>query len=108
MAISSSASGSQLTVLDTEHTLTTKTDAGTYILIVDFTPLADGDIVILRIKTKCKSGSTSRIAYTATFAHTQVTKNVYSVPIPVDTEIVCTLEQTDGSVRTFDWNLLFI
>lgn len=108
MAISSKASGSQVAIIDTEHTLTTQTDAGTYILVVDLNTLVDGDTVILRIKTKAKSGSTSRLAYTALYSNAQNIDNVYSIPVPIDTEIVCTLEQTDGTGRTFDWNLLFI
>jgi hypothetical protein len=108
MAIASKTSGSQTAVIDTEHTLTTQTDAGTYILVVDLNVLANGDTVVLKIKTKAKTGSTSHLAYSATYANVQSNLNVYSIPVPIDTEIVCTLEQTDGTGRTFDWNLLFI
>ena len=33
-------------------------------------------------------------------------ENKYSPAISIDTELICTIEQTDGSTRTFDWNLL--
>lgn len=107
MALSSVGSGSQTATLDTEHTLDTETGAGVYVLVVDMNNLVDGDVVILRMKTKNKTGSTSRLAYQATFSNAQVEINKYSPAIPVDTELICTLEQTDGAAgRSFDWNLL--
>ena len=58
------------------------------------------------MKTKAKTGSTSRLAYEATFYNVQGEMNKYSPAIPIDTELICTIEQTDGTTRTFDWNLL--
>ncbi len=106
MAVTSVGADTQTAVIDTEHTLDTETTAGVYVLVVDMNNLADGDVVILRMKTKNQSGSTSRLAYQATFANVQVEKNKYSPAIPIDTELICTLEQTDGTGRNFDWNLL--
>lgn len=108
MALASVGSGSQTAVIDTEHVLDTETAAGTYILVVDMINLVNGDTVTLRIKTKAKTGSTSRLAYAVTYANLQSTINTYSIPVPIDTEIICTLEQTEGTGRVFDWNLLFI
>jgi hypothetical protein len=65
-----------------------------------------GDVLELRIKTKAKSGGTSRLAYMATYANAQAEPIKYSIPVPVDTEIVATLMQTDGTGRDFPWNLL--
>jgi hypothetical protein len=106
MAVTSVGSGTQTATLDTEHTLDTETTAGVYVLVVDTNAMVAGDIVILRIKTKDKSGGDSRLAYQATYANAQSELHKYSIPIPVDTEILCTLEQTDGTGRDFDWNLL--
>ena len=106
MTVASSGSGTQTATLDTEHTLDTETTAGVYVLVVDMNNLVDGDVVILKMKTKNKTGSTSRLAYQATYANAQTEINKYSPAIPVDTEIICTLEQTDGTGRDFDWNLL--
>jgi hypothetical protein len=106
MAVTSVGSGSQACTLDTEHTLDTETTAGVYVLVVDLNPLVDGDTVILRLKTKAKSGSTSRLAYQTIYSNSQLEKNKYSPAIPIDTELICTIEQTDGTGRTFDWNLL--
>ena len=106
MALSSVGSGSQTAVIDTEHTLDTETGAGVYVLVVDMNNLTLGDVVVLRMKTKAKTGSTSRLAYIKTFSNIQIEINKYSPAIPIDTELICTLEQTDGTGRSFDWNLL--
>lgn len=106
MAVVSIANGSQLAVISTEHTLTTQTAAGIYALGVDLNVLANGDTVELTVKTKMKSGSTSRVAYKAVYVNAQSDPNKYSIPIPSDTEVVFTLKQTAGTGRTFDWNVL--
>jgi len=106
MTVASVGADTQTAIIDTEHTLDTETDSGVYILVVDLNELTYGDTVILRIKTKNQTGSTSRLSYEATFSNVQSEMNKYSPAIPVDTEIICTLEQTDGTGRDFDWNLL--
>lgn len=106
MAVASVGSGTQTATIDVEHTLDTETNAGVYVLVVDMANLANGDTVMLRIKTKYAAGGTSRLAYAAAYSNVQADLIKYSIPVPVDTEIVCTLEQTDGTGRDFYWNLL--
>lgn len=106
MSLASVAHGSQTATVDTEHTLDTQTTAGVYVLVVDMTNLAAGDIVILRIKVKAVHDGTSKLAYMATYANAQAEPIKFSIPVPVDTEIIATLEQTDGTGRAFPWNLL--
>lgn len=107
MTVASNQSGSQTAVIGTEHTLGSAiTAAGTYVLVVDTNAMVNGDVLELRVKTKAKSGSTSRLAYVVTYAHAQTELNKYSVPIPIDTEVVFTLKQTAGTGRVFDWNIL--
>lgn len=106
MAVTSVASGTQAAVISTEHTLTTQTGAGVYVLVVDTGNMVADDELELRLKTKAKSGGTSRLAYIATYRHAQGDPNKYSIPVPIDTEIVATLKQTAGTGRNFDWNLL--
>lgn len=108
MAVESVASGTQTATIDTEHTLTTQTAAGVYVLVVDTNNMVNGDVVILRIKTKVLSGGTTRLAYPAYYAHAQSDKNKYSVPVPIPAsrEIVATLEQTDGTGRAYPWEML--
>jgi hypothetical protein len=106
MALTSAAHGSQTATIDTEHTLITQTTAGVYVLVVDMTNLVAGDIVVLRIKVKVVHDGASVLAYMATFANVQSEAAKFSIPVTIDTEIVCTLEQTDGTGRAFPWNLL--
>jgi len=109
MAVTSVGTGSQvIAALDTEYTLDTETNAGVYVLVVDCNVLANGDTIVIRIYTKYASGGTSRVAYQQSFSNVQVEMNKYSPAVPVDEEIVCKIEQTDGTERTFPWNLLKI
>lgn len=106
MAVESVGSGTQTATLSSEHTLDTETTAGVYVLVVDTSNMANGDIVTFRLYSKYASGGTSRIAFSANYAHAQTEPNKYSPPIPIDTELVCTLEQTDGTGRDYYWSLL--
>ena len=106
--VTSAGNGTQTATIDTEHTLDTETTAGTYVLVVDASNMAAGDKVTLKIKTKYATGGTSRIAFDRTYSYNQVAAVpiIISPPVPVDTEIIATLEQTDGTGRDFYWNLL--
>jgi uncharacterized protein YdaL len=107
MTVSSNQSGSQSATINTEHTLGAAiTAAGVYVLVVDTANMVDGDLLELRVKTKAKSGSTSRLAYFAIFANAQGELIKYSPPIPADVEVVFTLKQSGGTSRSFDWNIL--
>jgi hypothetical protein len=105
MALAEVVGGTQSATLTTEHTLTTQTTAGTYILAVDLTNMTATDETELAIKVKMRSTSTSKYAYRETFAGVQDTPITFSVPVPVIAEIVCTLLQTDGTGRSYEWSL---
>jgi hypothetical protein len=60
----------------------------------------------LRLKVKAVHDGSSLLAYLAVYAHAQVEPVKFSVPVPVDSEIVATLKQTEGTGRAFPWNLL--
>ena len=106
MPISSIASGSLAAVVGTEHTLATKTLTGVYVVVVDLSALAAGDTATLKIKTRIASGQNSHLAKTYSFTDAQAVANVYSDPVPIDTEIAVTLTQSAGTARTFPWKLL--
>lgn len=95
--------GSQLTVIDTEHTLATVTTAGNYVLYVDTNVLALGDELILRVKLKVRSTGTTRLLFEGTYKNVVGAPIIQAIPASVVNEAVFTLEQTAGSVRTFDW-----
>lgn len=96
-------SGSQTATLDTEHTLATVTDAGTFVFAVNLDNMVNGDIVRVKIKTKVRTGDTEAVAFVAHFAHVQGQPNQYSVPVPSPYSFKVTLEQTDGTGRAFPW-----
>lgn len=106
MALANVSNGTQTATLDTEHTLATVTTGKTCVLLVDTVNLANGDVVILRAKVKTLTGSTEALAYMATFAHVQNDPVKISVPVPALYSVKFTLEQTDGTGRSFDWSVL--
>jgi hypothetical protein len=106
MGLQSAALGSQAATILMEHSLTTQNGIGIYILLVDTTLMAGGDEVHLKIKTKRLSSETLTTAYDYAFTGAQTEPHKYSVPVPSDVEIVCTLTQTTGTGRAFPWKLL--
>jgi hypothetical protein len=106
MGLQSAASGSQTAVIGTEHSLTIQTGIGIYVLLVDTTLMDGGDEIHLKIKTKRLFAETSTTAYDYTFTGVQTEPHKYSVPVPSDVEIICTLTQTTGTGRAFPWKLL--
>ena len=100
------SSGSQLTVLSTEHTLVDSTTAGTHLLAVDTNVLANGDTIELRIYSKVLTGGTARVLYMASYSHAQAEPIKFSIPVPTIWNFKATLKQTAGSVRTFPWEAI--
>lgn len=103
----SADSGSQTATIDTEHVLATETTGGVYTLVVDLSNLANGDVVVLKLKSKVLSTSSAALrVWSQSFAHAQADPVKQSPPVAVTDEVSATLEQTDGTGRSFDWNLL--
>lgn len=96
----------QAGTVGTEQALGTAGSAGVYVFALDTHNLVDTDAVTVRIKTKAIHDGTSRVAYVAEYSHVQAEPNKHSAPIKSDTELIITLEQTAGTNRDFDWNLL--
>ena len=112
MAVTVEASGTQTATLDTEHTLATEAEAKVYVLIVDTGAMVNGDITVLRVKFPVLSGGTSRLVFSATYAHVQADPIKTSIPFcnpGLDaTGGTFTLEQTDGTGRAYPWALVSI
>jgi hypothetical protein len=106
MSVTLKASGTQTATLDTEHTLTTITDAGVYVLKVDTANLANGETLRLRIYTKCLSDGTERLAYEAIYKHAQGVPMKYSVPVAENISFRATLLQSGGTGRNYPWAIL--
>jgi len=103
MALSENTSGSQTAVIDTEHTLVTITVSNIYILAVDLTNMALGDELVLRIKTKVRTGDTAALAFSKAYSQIPHQVVVYSDPIPSPHSVAFTLEQEAGTGRVFSW-----
>jgi hypothetical protein len=106
VTVASVDTGSQTAVISTEHTLSTQTNPGIYVLVVDCNALVAGDVVEIRFKTKYASGGTERQARVYTLANVQEDVNFYSDAVPIDASVKVTLKQTAGTGRVFPWNLL--
>lgn len=84
------------------------TAAATYVLEVDLSNLAAGDVIEIRIKKVGPTGSGLLGAYFATYANAQGADEALklSVPVPVDdvgNRISFTLKQTAGTGRVIPW-----
>ena len=97
---------SQTAVIDTEHTLSTITADGTYVLYVDTNAMVLGDELELRVKTKVRSVGTTREMQVAYYAHVQGQPVKASIPVGSINEIVFTLKQTAGTGRAFPWEIV--
>lgn len=105
-----SLASNTVTADGTEQTLATDTSNRNYVLVVDTGAMVNGETLILKLYTKCLSGGTERLAYSATISHAQAEPIKYSVPVPADISIKATLQQTVyvTAYKTFPWNLLSI
>jgi len=107
MAVSVSASGSQLVVVATEHTLKADTASGCYELHVDAAAMIAGDTIEIRLKENVLAAGTVRAALYATFAGAIAEPNIKVLgPAAFDQGVTATLKQTAGTARTYPWKLL--
>ena len=106
------ASGSQVATVTTEHTLNSPSAAGTYILSVDTSVMASGDVLELRVYQVTLTGGTQRVAYLMIYYGAQPTDDVEKISIPIGNDLVeanalkFTLKQTFGTGRTYPWKVL--
>ena len=102
----SEASGTQTAVVTTEHTLATIATDGTFVLYVDTATMVLIDELVLRVKVKVTSGGTTRLMQIANYVHVQGQPIKASIPVASINEVVFTLEQTFGTSRDFDWEIV--
>ena len=101
------ASGTK-TADGTEQDLATDTGNHCYVLKVDTANMVNGEAVELRIYAKCLTGGTERLAYLAAYVNAQAEPMKYSIPVPEDISIRCTLKQTAyvAAYKDFPWKLM--
>lgn len=108
MAVTEHESGTKSTTLDTEavlNTTTPETSDGVFQLVLDVNAMVAGDITLIRIKEKGISGGTQRKIKTYTLVGAQ------SDPIWISEAFMLlhgwdmTIEQTDGTARSYPWSI---
>jgi hypothetical protein len=92
--------------LSKEVTLATDTTNKTYVLVVDASAMAIGDVLELRIFTKVLTGGAEQLAYSVAYWGAQSEDIKYSPPVPADISCRVTLTQPAGTARAYPWKLL--
>lgn len=103
------SSGTQsATVGSTPDTLLSTTDAGTYILTVDVSALQDNETVVLRIRRKVLTAGTVRTAYAWAITGTVPADNHIQISVPITCAFGAdfTLNQINGTQRSFPWEVI--
>jgi hypothetical protein len=111
VSVTTQSSGSQATVIGTEHVLASLSSAGVFQLIVNGSPLAAGDAVELRAKQKVLATDAAPVeVFLGAFADVLPSPVLVSDPVTNDLAVAraveFTLKQTAGSPRTFDWKVV--
>lgn len=107
MTLAVNASGSQLTVLTTEHQLANPSAAGIYVFDVDCGVMLNADILEIRVKKPLLSAGTLRVVWRATVGPAARSETIVTSP-PVLCPFGCTvtIKQVAGTVRTYPWSLM--
>jgi len=108
MGVASVANGSQaIAALSTEYVLTTKQGAGVFQLDVDCSSLQSGDSLTITVKKTIIDGGDDIIFEQAVLSDALTVTGWESIPrmVPASCEIVCSIMQTSGTVRTIPWSL---
>lgn len=106
MAASVNTSGAQAVTINVETTLATITAAGTYQLVLDLSVLANGatpDLLEVRIYGKCRTTDTERLEEMYVFVGAQSKPLWRSPPVWSPHSYRVSIEQTQGTARTYPW-----
>ena len=87
---------------------TPDTNNGTFVLEIDATNLANGDLVSAYIFDVTLAGGASTQVWKGTWQHLQVNDTKVSPPIASDQSITAAISQLAGTARAFPWKLLRI
>jgi len=96
-----------LTLTSSEATVNaSQTSSGTYVLSLDLTNMAAGDVVELTIYTKTLTGSTERLLDRVSWANAQGQPAFQTVPIVSPYQITFKLKQPTGTGRAIPYAIL--
>ena len=93
-----------LTADGTEQTVLEKASMGTFEGWVDLSNMASGDVVVIKVYVKAKSGGSFRQYDSASYSNAQTNPAVHVTRLSAKYGIKITLQQTVGSYRSFDYN----
>jgi hypothetical protein len=101
------ASGTQTTVVGTEHTLTALTTNRSLVVALDLSNMVAGDAIAVRMKRKVLSSGTIRGLLLFRIAGPPDADNdvVISEPISAPHGATITLEQEAGAAADFPWSV---
>ena len=106
MTVNPTNTGTQATTVGTTHTLATPSTTGkTYVLYLDLTNLAAGDVLDVFLQSKVLSTSSFKNVYSLTFAGPQSDPHFLSIPIASAYGVQFQIKQTAGSTRNIDWSV---
>jgi hypothetical protein len=100
-----SSSGTQLAVINTEHTLYNPTTSKWFSAYIDLTNMVSGDTTEIRAYVISKTAGSYIIYYKNTYVDAQTYPLVYISPMPSDIGWKLTLKQTVGTGRNYDWRV---
>ena len=112
MSASLESSGTQLAVINTEHTLHTVSTAGTFSFHVSLLNMTTGDTLELRIYQKILTGDSPYVAYKQSFYGAPDTDGIIAVSVPIANDLLeanslqFTMKQVAGTGRSFKWKIL--
>ncbi len=102
------SNGTQTATITTEHTLATWTTAGTRVLVLDLTDMVSGDALEVRLKVKAASGGSALLYSLISLSGAQIEPALVSVPVPIGYGGSCSIKQTAGTGRDFDWHIVLL
>lgn len=101
------ASGTQVCVIGSEHTLITSSSPRSFVVVLDLSTLQSGDTIELRMKRKVLTGSVIRVAYKQTVSGAQSSDAQIwtSLPMPSTIQFQASIKQTAGVGRSVEYSI---
>jgi hypothetical protein len=100
------AAGSQTAVINTEHTLDTRSAVGTYQCHINTSNMLNGDVLEVRVYVKARAADGSALLQQfGTYSNKQTTVIVSPMPV-LASYCYFTIKQTAGTGRAYTWSVL--
>lgn len=112
VVVTAYASGTQTTVVGTEHFLSSPNVPGIFVFHIDLAPMLAGDVVELRVYQIVLTGGTTKPVFFQSYQGVQSPDDLIKLSDQIANELTDTnslrfsIKQTFGSTRNFPWKLL--